>query len=320
MKLIGCILIFCVISLHSLQNVYVFFTKIKFSSTIQIFLNSDKKHHNASPFNFVNSSPTRYVDRNGKAPIRICPNVSPMGAHYIHQLTQALTDDEVDLNYNGTQYEMSISIRNNSQINRAAGTFLIRGISELPEELSTQIDLNNSRQDPFISENSCLRIRTSFQNFIHTRQPTAPEEPTVYISRERLRSIVNLSTNGLGGSSVFWHNGRFILNDFEEMTPRHIFLAHELIHAYQSAQPHEIQSTHNYFQATNDVLTSVNRMPFPGHPYSETVNYSELRTVGLTIESPRQHALQGVDFSIPISENSIRDENNLPLRLNYKIL
>mgnify|MGYP000515676882 CR=1 FL=1 len=279
--------------------------KITYRTDCQNFLTIDKLRSNYNPFQFANLNPISFIDRNGNQPIAYVPeNESELNMVFrkkeyrkVFKWLTKLTNDRLSFDYNSIDGHYQASIRRLADASKItkSGTYLLRDIIN-----SNHRVILNYANYKYFSPN--LRINQTHMRFLD----------------ENDASIINIAYNSdirpLG--NVLYQNpftgNTFVSNEIEHF-PAEIRLYHELVHVRQNMEHTDCLNLDYWNSEVLHTNSQEANNPFG----SERIPTSELQAVGLTAQP--SNLMDEADWSLRYSENRMRYEMGLPLRLRYLI-
>ncbi len=293
---------------------------IKYIISCFSFLQPDPLHANAGTFEFANSNPFFYVDRDGQLPINITPGVEKSRAKKIFKLFKKLSSDKLEMRYNAQSHLHSIDVlkyAGQHEIGKPSGTRLIRDILAIRDKQLT-IDYNNTLQ---IESNARLSPTTKdlegTVQICYTGRQIPWKNSMGYEFHQKADVVINLNGTKPPGA-LYWdpRKNKVLLSDKRALFPKEMILFHEMIHAKNKMDGTMtfVRDAQGHYHYPMD--ESVNRIPYPESRYTENIPLEEARTIGLTTYSPRS-AIEGVDLSYYPSENQLRREMRIPYRIYY---
>ncbi len=297
---------------------------VAYYASISKFMNVDQLRSNSSPFTFCNSDPINWKDINGDLPIRIAKNLGTYDALDVFTSVQKLTNDKLKLRYNTESGFREIQLNKTAtpeEICFPNGTRLIRSILGNPTNHVT-IDVNHSTPMAPVHPN---QLHTTYvygePNISNETITFLQQQKTVSkLSFVRYNTVANVSSSTFHGNLLMmdWKTGKTFTMSLEQASTQEISIAHELVHANQFMNSYMwLESTNSGFYPVYDLRPVHIRRPMPSSNVVDLETpLSELMAVGLTTETPRSYR-EGINFDLPFSENNIRLERGLPLRLNY---
>ncbi len=238
-----------------------------------------EKYYHLSPYVFCAANPLRYTDPSG-ARIYLSQDMNLKQIFTVLLDLQRLTDDKLVYQTQSDGRRM-IKIAKLGKGKHAKGTQLIRNLNS--SFRSVEIEYEKASLDRTGKYTS--RFRTYYEDGVNLKNKSNGIGVNAYINYAPSQ---NVKTRTAAATPKGYASLR---------SPTHISLAHELIHAYHATK--------------GDVETTLAQNPtyiFNGKKVmvSGNVAHKELRTVGL-----------GFNHQGDITENDIRIEQGLPLRVAY---
>ncbi len=289
-----------------------------FNAQVKTFVSNDPKQLGYSLYEYANNNPLSYADRDGNAPIQVASTVSVENSKILHASVQGLTDDQVNLRFNGKNLELQLIKIPDSYITRPVGTGLIRSIAEHRFDAKVVLDYYNSLAHETVGTQTSVQgfaIKDKYGSFSYQHQGETYD--IAPIARE---SIINFEKSAYPNaySTFLGTDNQLLVGRVAQYSPDYIVIGHELIHANRSASFPYYVTDNNKSNMLTKLIHEHGRRPFPTSSNTESVPWEELITIGLHRNSPVNSTQEAIDLSSRFSENALRRENNLPLRLSYR--